>query len=28
LDIEYPRVGLIRIDKADQVIADVRASMK
>lgn len=28
LDIEYPRVGLIRVDKADQVIADVRASMK
>ncbi len=28
LDLEYPRFGLIRIDAADQVLIDVRASMK
>jgi hypothetical protein len=27
LDIEYPRVGLIRLDRADQVLSEVRASM-
>ena len=28
LDLEYPRFGLIRIDAADQVLIDVRDSMK
>lgn len=28
LDLEYPRFGLIRIDAADQVLVDVRNSMK
>jgi hypothetical protein len=28
LDLEFPRVGLIRIDAADQILADVRQSMK
>ena len=28
LDFEFPRFGLIRIDQVDQVLADVRASMK
>lgn len=28
LDLEYPRVGFIRIDKADQVMVDLRASMR
>ena len=28
LDLEYPRFGLIRIDSADQVLVDVRNSMK
>jgi len=28
VDLEYPRVGLIRIDAVDQVLADVRAGMK
>lgn len=28
LDLEYPRVGLIRIDTFDQVLADLRQSMK
>jgi hypothetical protein len=28
LDIEYPRLGLIRIDAFDQVLRDVRQSMK
>jgi len=28
LDIEYPRLGLIRIDAIDQVLANVRAGMK
>jgi hypothetical protein len=27
LELEYPRQGLIRIDKADQILADVGASM-
>jgi hypothetical protein len=28
LDLEYPRVGLIRLDSADQVLIDLRSSMK
>jgi hypothetical protein len=28
LDLEFPRAGLIRIDAVDQVLADVRLSMK
>jgi hypothetical protein len=28
LDIEYPRLGLIRVDSADQVLVDLRASME
>ncbi len=28
LDLEYPRVGLIRVDPMDKVLADVRQSMK
>lgn len=28
LDIEYPRLGLIRVDSFDQALIDVRASMK
>jgi len=28
LDIEYPRLGLVRIDAIDQLIIDVRAGMK
>jgi hypothetical protein len=28
LDMEYPRVGLIRIDAADHVLTDLRVSMK
>jgi hypothetical protein len=28
LDLEYPRVGLIRLDSADQVLIDLRGSMK
>lgn len=28
LDIEYPRVGLVRLDSADQVLIDLRSSMK
>jgi hypothetical protein len=28
LDMEYPRVGLIRIDAADHVLVDLRSSMK
>ena len=28
LDLEYPRIGLIRVDKADQVLVDLRNSMK
>jgi hypothetical protein len=27
LDIEYPRLGLIRVDAVDQVLADLRRSM-
>jgi len=28
MDIEFPRVGLIRVDAADQVLVDLRATMK
>jgi hypothetical protein len=28
LDLEYPRFGLIRVDAADQLLVDVRSSMK
>jgi hypothetical protein len=28
LDFEFPRLGIIRIDKFDRVLVDVRASMK
>jgi hypothetical protein len=28
LDLEYPRIGLIRLDAADQVLVDLRNSMK
>ena len=28
LDLEYPRLGLIRIDGADQILVDVRNSMR
>ena len=28
IDMEYPRVGLIQIDKFDQALMEVRASMK
>lgn len=28
LDIEYPRIGLIRVDAIDQVLVDLRRSMK
>jgi hypothetical protein len=28
LDVEYPRIGFIRIDQADQVLIDLRKSMK
>jgi hypothetical protein len=28
LDIEYPRLGLIRVDTADQVLVELRESMK
>jgi len=28
LDLEYPRLGLIRVDDADQVLIDLRKSMK
>jgi len=28
LDLEFPRVGLIRVDAMDQILADVRQSMK
>lgn len=27
LDLEYPRLGLIRVDAADQLLRDVRAAM-
>jgi hypothetical protein len=28
LDVEYPRAGLIRLESADQLLVDLRASMK
>jgi hypothetical protein len=28
LDLEYPRVGWVRIDTADRVLMDLRTSMK
>jgi hypothetical protein len=28
VDLEFPRLGLIRVDAADQVLVDLRASMK
>jgi hypothetical protein len=28
MNLEYPRLGLIRVDMADQVLVDLRASMK
>jgi len=28
IDLEFPRIGLIRIDKADQVLIDLRESMR
>jgi hypothetical protein len=28
VDLEYPRLGLIRIDTADQALIDVRSSMR
>jgi len=28
LDIEYPRIGLVRVDKADHYLVDLRQSMK
>ena len=28
LDLEFPRVGLIRVDATDKVLADLRESMK
>jgi hypothetical protein len=28
LDLEYPRLGLIRVDAVDQVPVDLRDSMK
>ena len=28
IDVEFPRLGLIRVDAADQVIVDVRQSMQ
>ena len=28
IDIEYPRLGLIRVDTYDQALVDLRASMK
>ena len=28
LDLEYPRLGLIRVDAVDQAMADLRQSMK
>jgi hypothetical protein len=27
LDLEFPRLGLIRVDAADQVLIDLRKSM-
>ena len=28
IDIEFPRLGFIRVDAIDQVLVDLRASMK
>ena len=28
IDLEYPRIGLIRVDAADQLLTEVRGSMK
>ena len=28
LDLEYPRFGLIRVDASDQVLVDLRQSLK
>jgi hypothetical protein len=28
LDLEYPRLGLIRVDAVDQVLVDLRDSMR
>jgi hypothetical protein len=28
LDLEFPRLGLIRVDAADQVLIDLRKSME
>ena len=28
IDLEFPRLGLIRVDAADQVLSDLRASMR
>ena len=28
LDLEYPRLGLIRVDAVDQVLVDLQDSMK
>jgi hypothetical protein len=28
LDVEYPRAGLIRLETADQLLVDARASMR
>jgi hypothetical protein len=28
LDLEYPRLGLIRVSDFDQVLVDLRATMK
>jgi hypothetical protein len=28
LDMEFPRLGLIRIDATDQALVDLRATMK
>jgi len=28
LDLQYPRLGLIRVDAVDQVLVDLRDSMK
>ena len=28
LDIEYPRMGLIRVDAADQLLIDLQESMR
>jgi hypothetical protein len=28
IDIEFPRLGLVRVDAIDQVLVDLRVSMK